>query len=140
MEAGQFFVSLIGGGLAGGCVNVISGRLQYWRNLRTQFHPILNSFWGAYLVRMEKPEGRYWLTVVGDVPLRKDADFVGHRTQFVLDLVRFNELREARELRLIKNLNPGFAGEGTLIKADLMPEYEAVQECLETVQKKLKLT
>ena len=68
MDVGQFLVSLVGGGLAGGCASVISGRVFHWRTLRTQFHPILNHFWGAYSIRIEKPEGRHLTTIVGKTP------------------------------------------------------------------------
>jgi hypothetical protein len=58
-----------------------------------------------------------------------------------MTLPQFNELKEARELRraLITNPNPHHAETGTDIKTDLMPEYQAILRCLDTVQKKLKL-
>jgi hypothetical protein len=141
MDVGQFLVSLVGGGLAGGCMSVVSGRVFYRRTLRTQFHPILNHFWGAYLVRFERPEGRHLTTVVGKVPLSEDDGFIRHRSSFIHELVRFNELKEARELRkgMIANLNPRCASVGSAIETDLTPEYESVSKCLKIVQGKLKL-
>ena len=142
MDVGQFLVSLVGGGLAGGCVSVVSGRVFHWRTLRTQFHPILNHFWGAYSIRIEKSEGRHLTTIVGKAPPSEDDGFIRHRSSFIHELVRFNELKEARELRkgLITNLNPQGASVGSTIETDLMPEYEAVSKCLKIVQGKLKLS
>jgi hypothetical protein len=80
-------------------------------------------------------------TVVGKVPLSEDDGFIRHRSSFIYELVRFNELKEARELRkgMIANLNPRCASVGSAIETDLTPEYESVSKCLKIVQGKLKL-
>lgn len=142
MDGTQFVASMLSGGLAGGCVGAISNRVFYWRSLRTQFYPKQNDFFAAYLIRMEKPEGRYWEGTVGLVPSLEDEEFVDHRSDFISGLIQFNELKEARDLRtsLVENLNPTGAVEGTKLKIDLIPEYKAVSECLSKVQKKLKLS
>jgi hypothetical protein len=141
MDSAQTFISVVSGGLAGACVNAVNGRIARLRLLRTQFHPILNNLMGAYAVRMLEPEGRYLMTTIGKVPLPKDDDFVDHRTAFLSDTVQFNELKETRELRqiLLKKLNPEHLAEGEVQKSDLLPEYQAVLQCLGIVQKKLKL-
>ncbi len=141
MDSIQLGVSVVSGGLAGGCVSALSNRIFHWRTLRTQFHPKLNDIFGEYVIRMEKPEGRYWASRVGYPPSPEDEKFVDRRTEFVTNLPQFNELREARELRraLITDLNPNHAGTGTEIKTDLMPEHTAISRCLDIVQKKLKL-
>jgi len=60
---------------------------------------------------------------------------------FISNLIQFNELREARELRtkMILNINPTGAKMGEVLKTDLMPEYQAISDCLDIVHKKLKL-
>jgi hypothetical protein len=101
----------------------------------------LNAIFGEYVIRMEKLEGRYWVGRIGYSPTPKDEEFVDHRTDFVMNLPQFNELKEARELRraLIVNPDPGHAEAGTGIRTDLMPEYLAISRCLDIVHKKLKL-
>jgi hypothetical protein len=49
--------------------------------------------YSAFIIQMEKPEGRYWVTVVGKVPADEDEDFVNHRSNFLADLIQFTELR-----------------------------------------------
>ena len=71
-----FLASFLGGGLAGGLVNVIANRFFHWRTLRTQFYPKVNNIYSAYVIRMEKPEGRYWVTIVGNNPSAEDEEFV----------------------------------------------------------------
>jgi hypothetical protein len=142
MDGTQLIVSILSGGLAGGSVSTLFNRLQYWRSLRTQFYPQLNNFWSVYLLRTEHPEGRYLVCTVGNLPSVEDKSFVDHRTEFIGNLIQFNELKEARKLRrkLIGNLNnPGGAKVGEVLKIDLMPEYQAVSDCIEKVHKKLKL-
>lgn len=141
MNVWQFMISMLGGGLAGGLVSTWLNRIFHWRALRTRFHPHLNNFWGEYVLRIQNSDGRHWETKVGYEPLPKDKKFVEHRTDFVFRLVEFNELKEARELRkkMLTTLNPDHAEKGEIIKTDLTPEYRAVEECLMTVQKKLKL-
>ena len=74
----------------------LSNRIFHWRALRTQFHPTLNNIMGEYTIRMEKPEGRYWIGTVGYVPSPQDNAFVDNRTEFLHKLPQYNELREAR--------------------------------------------
>ena len=134
-------VSLIGGGLAGGCVNVIFNRMFYWRGLRIKFYPKLNDMSTAYAIRMEQPQGQYWVTVVGQNPSREDADFVDHRATFLVDLVQFTELREARKLRteMSDNVMRAHHTPGVLTKVDLAPEARAIGDCIRTLHQKLKL-
>jgi hypothetical protein len=141
MDETQLIVSMLSGGVAGGCISVASNRMFHWRASRTQFHPKLNNIFGHYAIRLEKPEGRYRTGRIGYRPLPEDESFVNHRSDFIMTLPQFNELKEARELRraLITNPNPHHAETGTDIKTDLMPEYQAILRCLDTVQKKLKL-
>jgi hypothetical protein len=141
MDGAQLVVSLVSGGLAGGGVSALSNRIFHWRALRTQFEPQLNNLFAEYVIRMESPEGRYWESHVGYAPDPKDIQFVDHRSTFISNLIQFNELREARELRtkMIVNINPNGAKMGEVLKTDLMPEYVAVSDCLKIVHKKLKL-
>lgn len=141
MDGAQLVVSLVSGGLAGGGVSALSNRIFHWRSLRTQFEPHLNDLFSEYLLRMESPEGRYWETHVGYAPDSKDIQFVNRRSMFISNLIQFNELREARELRtkMILNINPTGAKMGEVLKTDLMPEYQAISDCLDIVHKKLKL-
>ena len=74
--------SVIGGGLAGACVSVFFNRLFHWRELRTKLYPVLSNMYSAYVIRMENPEGRYWTTIVGNIPSPDDSDFVDHRSSF----------------------------------------------------------
>lgn len=141
MDGAQTVVSVISGGVAGACVSAVSNRIFHWRALRTQFHPKLNNIMGEYAIRFEKPKGRYWIGTVGKVPLQSDEAFVDRRTEFLLDLPQYNELREARELRraMMTTINPDRLPEGSPITTDLWPEYQAILKCIDIVQKKLKL-
>jgi hypothetical protein len=142
MDGAQLVVSLVSGGLAGGGVSALSNRIFHWRSLRTKFEPILNNFFAAYVIRMEDPVGRYWEGEVGYVPKSDDEEFVYLRSGFIAELIQFNELKEARDLRLSLIRNPNVEGGGKIgdhYKVDLMPEYEAVSRCLDIVHKKLKL-
>jgi hypothetical protein len=133
--------SLISGGLAGGCVST----LYQWRNrqkdLRTKFYNILNDMHSAYVIRMEDPDGRYWVNVVGQVPSADDEDFINHRSNFISDLIQFNDLKEARVLRnaILDNQSNAHTSPGLLTKTDLKPEAFALDTCLNVLHKKLKL-
>ena len=134
-------VSILGGGLAGACVSVFFNRLFHRRELRTRFYPILNNVFSAYVIRMEKPEGRYWTTIVGNNPTTEDEDFVDHRSTFISDLVQYNELKEVRALRkqLLNNLMRGDHEQGKVMRLDLTPESAALNRCLTILHKKLRL-
>jgi hypothetical protein len=133
--------SVLGGGLAGACVSVAFNRLFHWRELRTKFYPVLNNMYSAYVIRMAKPEGRYWITIVGNIPSPEDEDFVDHRSSFLSDLVQYNELKEVRVLRrqLLHNAISGHHNPGEVAKLDLAPESAALDACLITLHKKLKI-
>lgn len=137
----SIMASVLGGGLAGACVSVVFNRLSHWRELRTEFYPLLNNMHSAYVIRMANPEGRYWMTVVGNNPAPEDEDFVDHRSSFLSDLVQYNELKEVRVLRkhLLDNAMSGDHKPGETTKLDLAPESAALQVCLITLHKKLKL-
>jgi hypothetical protein len=137
----SFAVSLLGGGLAGGCLSIWYQHRKRIRDLRTQFYPKLNNIHSAYLIRMEKKEGRYWTTIVGNVPSNEDAEFVDHRAQFLSDLIQFNELDEARRLRqtMLDNAMKGHHTPGLLTKVDLKPEAEALGKCMQILHLELKL-
>ena len=134
-------VSILGGGLAGACVSVFFNRLFHRRELRTKFYPILNNMFSAYVIRMEKPEGRYWTTIVEHYPAPEDEDFVDHRSTFISDLVQYNELKEVRVLRkqFLDNSMRGDHERGKVMRLDLTPESAALNRCLATLHKKLKL-
>lgn len=141
MNFGGIIASLLGGGLAGGCVSVFFNRLFHWRDLRTRFYPKVNNIHSAYVIRMEKPDGRYWATIVGNNPSSEDEEFVDHRSSFISDLVQFNELKEARSLRkaLLDNAMHGDHTPGELTKVDLAPEFKALNVCLQKLHTKLKI-
>lgn len=132
---------IISGGLAGGLVSVISNRIFHWRAMRTKFYPVLNNMYSAYVVRMEKPEGRYWVNIVGQNPSNEDEEFVEHRSDFISGLIEFNELKEARVLRtaILDNSVKEHKMPGILSKLDLQPEATALNECMKVLHKKLKL-
>jgi hypothetical protein len=141
MNFAGVMASLLSGGLGGGCVSVFFNRRFHWRELRTKFYPKVSNIYSAYAIRMEKPQGRYWVTVVGNNPSSEDEEFVNHRSSFISDLVQFNELREARILRkqLLDNAMSGDHTTGAMMKLDLTPESEAIQACLQKLHKKLKI-
>jgi hypothetical protein len=132
---------IISGGLAGGLVSVISNRIFHWRALRTKFYPVLNNMYCAYVIRMEKPEGRYWVNIVGQNPSPADQEFIDHRSGFIQALIEFNELKEARVLRtaILDNSMREHKTPGILSKLDLQPEATALDECMRVLHKKLKL-
>jgi hypothetical protein len=134
--------SFLSGGLAGSCLTTLYHRSSRRRELRTKFHPGLNSMWAAYLIRMERPDGRYLINVVGYVPEVKDREFVDHRDCFLSELVQYNELKEACVLlrQMLDNLASGNHNHGEARKLDLAPDFAALQSCLTTVQKKLKIS
>ena len=133
--------SFLGGGLAGACVSVFSNRVFHWRELRTKFYPLLSNMYSAYLIRMENPEGRYWTTIVGDIPSPEDNAFVDHRSSFTSDLVQYNELKEVRLLRkkVLDHAMSGNHKRGEILQYDLAPEAEALGDCLTKLHKKLNL-
>lgn len=141
MEPWSLIVSFLGGGLAGGSVNV----WYQWRNrqkdLRTKFYPVLNDMYSAYVIRMEKPQGRYWVTIVGQNPSAEDEEFVTQRTNFISDLIQFNDLKEARVLRkaILDNGMCGHHTPGILTKLDLNPEAASLGDCLKKLHDELKL-
>jgi hypothetical protein len=141
MELVTVAVSILGGGLAGGCVNVVSSRITRRRDLRTKFYPKLNDMHSAYLIRMQDPQGMYWTHTVGKVPLREDEVFVEHRSTFISDLVQFNELNEARTLRaaMLNNMMSGDHTPGVVRQVDLKPESDALGACLRVLHDKLGL-
>jgi hypothetical protein len=141
MELGAFAASVLGGGLAGGCVNVLHNRIVRWRDLRTRFYPKVSDIYSAYVIRMETPQGRYWVTIVGQEPSNEDREFVDRRAGFLLDLVQFNELREGRVLRkaLLDNAMKGDHTPGIMTKHDLSPELQLINTCLRKLHKRLKL-
>lgn len=133
--------SILSGGLAGACISVIYNRRTQMRALRTKFYPVLNNMFSAYVIRMEKPEGRYWTTIVGNNPAPEDEGFIDHRSTFTSDLVQYNELKEVRALRK-KILDNSFTGDherGKTMRLDLAPESAALHNCLTALHKKLKL-
>jgi hypothetical protein len=137
-------VSLAGGGLAGGVVSVLYNRSVRHRTLRTDFYPKLNNMYSAYVIRFnETPrgQGRYWVNIVGNNPDDADKDFIDHRSNFIGDLVAFNELEEARVLRtaILDNSLKEHTTPGIMSKLDLQPELEALDACLKVLHKKLKL-
>jgi hypothetical protein len=141
MEVAQFVVSLIGGGLAGGTISTVSGRMQRKRALRTQFWPTINNMMGHYVVRFEKSDGRFWRGTVGLMPQPEDAEFVDRRVEFFFKLPEFNELPEVRPLlaAMAHNINPDHAPAGAEITRDLKPEFDALIQCLSVIEKKLKI-
>jgi hypothetical protein len=141
MDYIQLIASILSGGLAGGSVSTFFNHRLHWRKLRGEFYPKLSNILSAYVIRMEQPEGRYWTNTVAKNPAEEDRVFVDHRADFILDLVKFNELKEARELRkkLLENRGHGLGQESTVLKTDLLPEQEAILECLHKVHKKLEL-
>ena len=134
--------SVISGGLAGACVSTLLNRIFHWRELRTKLYPKVLDLYGAYMIRMETPEGRYWETIVGNNPAPEDVEFVDHRSQFISELVAFNELKEARELRRVFAENMAAGGpapRGSRTRLDLHPETAALAACVALLHKKLKL-
>ena len=133
--------SICSGGLAGVCVSIVFNRVSHWRELRTRFYPVLNNMFSAYVIRMEKPEGRHWTIIVGNNPAPEDEDFVDHRSSFLSDLVEYNELKEVRVLRkqLLDNAMSGDHERGKEMKLDLAPEFAALSACFKSLHKRLKL-
>ena len=141
MDVIQLAVSALSGGLAGGSVSALANRIFHWRVLRTTFYPKVNDLLAEYVIRMHEPEGRYLIVRVGYVPLPEDETFVEHRVKFIMNLVTFNELKEARKLRqkLLEYQAKVSGEEGATVKIDLMPDYQALSDCLDKMHKKLKL-
>jgi hypothetical protein len=139
----MWLVSFLSGGLAGGFVSVFLNRWFHWREMRVKFYPVLNNIYSAYVIRMANPEGRYLKTIVGMTPTEEheDYEFVNHRSNFIIDLIQFNELKEARKLRrdIVLGSMKGDHTEGKEIKRDLAAEYQALHECMNTLHKKLKI-
>lgn len=141
MDGTQFVVSMLGGGLAGGCINTLFNRLFYWRSLRIRFYPKLSSIFSAYAIRMENPKGRYWVTIVGKIPHANDDNFIRHRSHFLGEMIEFTELKEVRKLRqaMLANTNHN-AEEGEELTTDLMPELNALGDCVKTIEKRMRLS
>jgi hypothetical protein len=136
----QLAASALSGGLAGGCISTISNRLFQLQASRKTFYPKLNNLLTAYIIRTANPEGRYLVRTVGQVPSEENREFVYHRADFIISSIAFSELKEVRALRRRLIENPGGTGEaGAIERIDLMPEYQALSDCLDKVHKKLKL-
>jgi len=133
--------SVVSGGLAGACVSGLLNRLFHWRELRTNFYPKILDLYSAYAIRMENPQGRYWVTIVGNNPSREDEEFVDHRSSFISAIVGFNELKEARILRkaFLENMMREQTTPGLPSTLDPAPEFEALGVCLAKLEKKLKI-
>ena len=145
MDLGQFIVSIISGGLAGGSVSTFANRRYYLRSLRTKFYPMVNNILAAYVLRLQDPKKRLLTQRPDFLPAGDDLKFVDHRSDFIHGLVGFNELEEAREVRR-KLVDSMFAAvvvvspDDTSEKAiDLMQEYRAIEHCHDVLHKKLKL-
>jgi hypothetical protein len=140
MELGALVVSFIGGGAVGGLMNVA----YQWRNrqmdLRTAFYSLVNNMNAAYLIRMEQPGGKELVQIPDKAPLGADRDFVEHRTAFLGELIKYNDLNEVIILRQ-KILDNGFKGAGSAgpVKTNLFTEAQAISECMRVLHKKLKL-
>ena len=134
-----FWVSLLGGGLAGGIVNVGVSRYFYLRGLRTRFYPKLNDLVSEYVVRIAMLGKSISLEKVF-MPDPVNKEFIEHRATFILTLTDFNELKEVRDLRkiILKNQTPERTKntEDDII-VDLGLELDALNECLSLVHKKI---
>jgi hypothetical protein len=92
---------------------------------------------------MENSQDRNLIRTVGQLPLPNDANFVRHRGAFLSGLIDFTELKETRVLRqklLANEMANGSETNDTVIQTDLMPEYDALLECVRKVQEKLRLS
>ncbi len=132
-------VAIITSGLVGGVVSTIFNRVFHERALRTKFYPKVGNMAGVYAIRFKQPNGRYWVSIVGNKPLDADRDFVEQRSHFMAsELVEFTELIEVKVLRKVflynslHNLSPGSTS-----KHDLYPEYRAMDDCMKAMHKKL---
>jgi hypothetical protein len=141
MDFVQIITSLVSGGLAGGSVSTLLNRVFHRRALRTQFYPKVNNVWSAYVIQFAKEGGRYLIQKPGWAPTPEMEPFVETRGSFMMELVEFNELKEARELRrkMAENQAKAQAGPEGTVSTDLTPEYEAISKCFHTLHKKLKL-
>ncbi len=141
MDLSAFVVSLIGGGAVGGLINVAYQWRNRQRDLRTAFYPVLNDMNAAYQIRMQQQPGGKELIQTPDVaPLGADRDFVDHRTAFLSDLIKYTDLKEVIILRQ-KILDNAFKGAGSTgtVTTNLVPEAQAIDECMRVLHKKLKL-
>jgi hypothetical protein len=141
MDLSSFAVSLIGGGAVGGLINVAYQWRNRKRDLRTAFYPVLNNMNAGYLIRMEQQRGGKELVLTpGIAPLGADRDFVTHRTAFLTDLIKYTDLKEVIILRQ-KILDNAFKGSGSAgpVTINLVPEAQAIEECMSVLHKELKL-
>jgi hypothetical protein len=140
MELGPFVASLIGGGAVGGIINVTYQWRIRQKDLRTKFYTVLGNMNAAYLIRMEQPGGKELVQIPNQAPLGADRDFVDHRTAFVSELIQYCDLKEVIVLRQ-KILDNAFHGVGSTgpVKTNLVPEAQAIDECMRLIHKKLKL-
>lgn len=141
MDPIAFVVSLIGGGACGGLLNVAYQWRNRQRDLRTAFYPVLNNMNAAYLIRFDQHPGGKELVQTPDVaPLGADRDFVNHRTAFLSELIKYTDLKEVVILRQ-KILDNAFKGAGSSgpVTTNLVPEAQAISECMNILHKKLKL-
>jgi hypothetical protein len=110
------------------------------RFLRTAFYPVINNMNAAYLIRMGQPGGKELVQTPDQAPLGADRDFVNHRTAFLMDLIKYTDLKEVIILRQ-KILDNAFHGAGSTgpITTSLVPEAQAISECMQVLHRKLKL-
>lgn len=74
---------------------------------------MLNDMNAAYLIRMEQPGGNELVQIPSVAPLGADRDFVNHRTAFLSDLIKYNDLTEVILLRQ-RMLDNAFQAAGTV--------------------------
>jgi hypothetical protein len=131
----------VSGGLAGACATIGLNRWFYWQELRRKFYPEVSNLVAAYTIRLEQPDGRFWVGVVGQDPSAVDKKFVIHRTSFLSGIIPFTDLREARKLRkaIVKNMQQRNPDEAQPFKLNLKPEYDALEVCMKTLHKKLRI-
>lgn len=140
MDLGPLVVSFIGGGAVGGLINVAYQWRNRQRDLRTAFYPVINNMNAAYLIRMGQPGGKQLVQTPDQAPLGADRDFVNHRTAFLMDLIKYTDIKEVIILRQ-KILDNAFHGAGSTgpVITNLVPEAQAINECMKVLHRKLKL-
>jgi hypothetical protein len=97
--------------------------------------------WLSAEIRMQQqPGGKELIQTPDAAPLGADRHFVDHRTAFVSDLIKYTDLKEVIILRqkILDNAFKDARSTGP-VTTNLVPEAQAINDCMRVLHKELKL-
>jgi hypothetical protein len=142
MDAIQLIVSILSGGLAGGCVSAAANRMFHWRSLRAAFYPKLEDVIGSYVAQFVRWGQNHVYSADDKHKSEDDENFFRLRDTFVKEMRSFFELKEVRTLASAFKANlPKVSPAGVFPewKISLDPEFQALMKCSHRLKNKIGL-